>query len=81
MNHDDSSEHGQQQHCGPFHVDEDKALDALTLAWGDEYEIYITGDQWQAWAKGAPLQDMLAGATPDELNAAIRADWARRGAL
>jgi hypothetical protein len=78
---DRTEENGQQQRRGVFDVDEDRALDALTLVWGDEYEVYITGDQWQAWRKGAPLQDMLAGATPDELNRAIRADWTRRGAL
>ena len=26
----------------PFAVDEDRALAALTLTWGDSYEIYIT---------------------------------------
>lgn len=80
MNHDGSSEHGQQRR-GPSGADEDRALDALTAEWGDEYEVYLTGDQWQAWRKGALLQDMLAGGTAGELNAAIRADWARRGAL
>ena len=57
---------------------QDRALDALTARWGDDYEIYLTGDQWQAWHKGAPLEDMLDGATPDELNAKIAADAARR---
>jgi hypothetical protein len=63
---------------GMSEAGENAALDALTAEWGDEYEIYLTGDQWQAWHSGAPLQDMLAGATPGELNAAIRADWTRR---
>jgi hypothetical protein len=62
----------------PFAVDEDRALDALMLAWGDAYEIYISGSQWQAWHDDAPDQEMLTGTTPDELNRAIRADWTRR---
>ena len=62
----------------PFTVNEDRALDALTLAWGDSYEIYITDGQWQAWHDDAPDQDIITGTTPDELNRAIRADFARR---
>ncbi len=64
----------------PFAVDEDRALDALRLAWGDSYEIYITDGQWQGWHDDAPDQDILTGTTPDELNRAIRADFARREA-
>jgi hypothetical protein len=59
--------------------DEDRALSTLTERW-PEYEIYLTGDQWQAWARGAPLEDMLDGATPDELNQAIAADAQKRSA-
>jgi len=62
----------------PFAVNEDRALDALTLAWGDCYEIYITDGQWQAWHDDAPDGEMLTGTTPDELNRAIRADWLSR---
>ncbi len=64
---------------GVFDVDEDRALDALALAWGDAYEIYIVDGQWHAWRQGAGDQDVLTGSTPDELNAAVRADWAREG--
>ncbi len=64
---------------GVFDVDEDRALDALAMTWGDAYEIYIVGGQWHAWRQGAGDQDVLTGSTPDELNAAIRADWAREG--
>ena len=64
----------------PFAVDEDRALAALTLTWGDSYEIYITDGQWQAWNDNAPDQDMLTGATPDELNHKIREDWTLRQA-
>ena len=64
---------------GVFDVDEDRALDVLALAWGDAYEIGVVGGQWQAWRRGAGDEDMLTGSTPDELNAAIRADCAREG--
>ena len=64
---------------GVFDVDEDRALDALALAWGDAYEIYVVDGQWQAWREGAEDEDVLIGSTPDELNAAIQADWAREG--
>jgi len=70
---------GRGQQRGVFDVDEDRALDALALAWGDAYEIYVTGGQWQAWRAGAGDEDVLTGDTPDELNRAIRADWAREG--
>jgi hypothetical protein len=82
MTHDDSSEHGQQQHRGAFRVDEGKALDALDLAWGADYdEFWVYGGEWGAHRRGAPDGEVLTGATPDELNAAIRADQSRRGAL
>ena len=64
----------------PFTVDADKALAALSLAWGDMYEVYLVGEQWQAWHDSAPDQDVLTGDTPDELNRAIRADWTARQA-
>lgn len=62
----------------PFAVDEDKALSALSLAWGDLYEVYVVAGQWQAWHDSAPDHDVITGSTPDELNRAIRADWSRR---
>lgn len=78
MHDDPTADDGQRR--GMSEADEDAALAALTAEWGGEYEIYLTGDQWQAWHHGALLQDMLAGATPGELAAAIRADAARRSA-
>lgn len=60
-------------------AEQDRALDRLTAEWPD-YEIYLVDDQWQAWHKGAPLEDMLDGATPDELNAKIAADARKRSA-
>jgi hypothetical protein len=62
----------------PFRVDENRALDALALAWSDQYEIRVAGGQWQAWHRDGSIEDLLTGSTPDELNRAIRADWARR---
>jgi hypothetical protein len=64
---------------GVFDVDEDRALDALALAWGDAYEIYVVDAQWQAWRHGPADEDILTGSTPDELNVEIRADWNREG--
>ncbi len=68
---------------GVFDVDEDRALDALALAWGDDYdEIWLGHDGlWGAHHKDAGEDDVLTGSTPDELNRAIRADCTRRGAL
>ena len=64
---------------GPFAVDVERALDALDLAWGDEYdEIWISDGKWNAHHKDAGDDDVLTGVTPDELNRLIRADWTRR---
>ena len=63
----------------PFAVDQDRVLDALTLAWADEYdEIWVHGGEWGAHRKDAGDDDVITGSTPDELNRAIRADWSRR---
>ena len=50
-------------------IDEDRALDALALAWGDAYQIYVVGGQWQAWREDARDEDVLTGSTPDETTA------------
>lgn len=68
------------QGSDPFAVDEDRALAALTLTWGDSYEIYIAEGQWQAWHDDSSNQDMLTGNTPDELNRKIREDLTLRQA-
>jgi hypothetical protein len=64
---------------GVFDVDTDRALEALRVAWGDAYAVCfddaLGGGRWQAW-RLVGHGSRLAGATPDELNAAIRADWA-----
>jgi hypothetical protein len=70
--------------CGPFDVDKEQALDALRLTWGGSYTVAFDegpgGDRprWRAW-RGGDGGTMLTGTTPDELNAAIRADCTRGG--
>ena len=64
---------GGSEQRGVSGVDEDRTLDALALTWGDVYEIYVIDGQWQAWREGAADEDILTGSTPDELDAAIRA--------
>lgn len=70
---------GQQR--GAFSVDTGRALEALRVTWGNAYAVCfddaigIGVGRWQARRLG-DHGTRLAGATPDELNAAIRADWA-----
>jgi hypothetical protein len=64
----------------PFAVDEERALDALTLAWGDAYSIRFEHGAWVATSRDAEART-FTGDTPDALNRAIRADWARGGTL
>ena len=69
-----------RQRRGVFEVDEDRALEALRLAWGDAYEVSINGDKY--WASRVDGDgEELTGDTPDDLNTRIRADWARGGTL
>jgi hypothetical protein len=74
---------GDGQRPGVFTVDTGRALEALRVTWGNTYAvcfddaIELGGERWQAWRIGGH-GTRLAGATPDELNSAIRADWARR---
>lgn len=73
MNHDRSSEHGQQQRRGVFDVDEDRALDALRMSWGDVYDIGHEHDRWVARRRDG--RGALTASTPDELNRQMRAGW------
>jgi hypothetical protein len=62
------------------HVHVERALDALRLEWGTVYVVCFDdavgdGSRWQAWRLGK-IGIRLAGATPDELSAAMRADLA-----
>ena len=64
----------------PFAVDENRALDALRLAWGDAYDIGREHGTWTATSKDAGHRT-VTGDTPDALNAEIRTDWVREGTL
>jgi hypothetical protein len=64
---------------GVFEIDSKQALEALRLAWGDAYAVCFDdaispGDsRWRAWRLDN-TGTIVTGTTPDELNAAIRAD-------
>ena len=66
---------------GVFEVDERRAAEALCLAWGDSYQdIGVQDGRWKARRNDGGGR-VLTGDTPDELNRAIRADWARGSLL
>ena len=51
----------------------DRALDALTLAWGAQYDEFSVCDgEWSAHRNDAGDDEVVTGATPEELNRAIR---------
>jgi hypothetical protein len=62
---------------GVFGVDTDRAIEGLRLAWESTYDLGFADGAWHACrldGNGA----LITGTTPDELNEAIRADWAAR---
>jgi len=63
---------GQQR--GVFEVDEDRALEALRVAWagGGYHGFSADGGTWSAITSAG---DVLTGDTPDALNREIRAHW------
>jgi hypothetical protein len=63
---------------GPFAVDTDRALEALRLEWAVHYDTGFADGAYRA-ARIDGTGDLLTGQTPDELVAAIRADWAAWG--
>ena len=71
---------GSDQPRGVFDVDEDRALEALRLAWGDAYDLGAGRGTWTAVSKDAEHR-VFTGDTPDALNVKVRADWAREGTL
>jgi hypothetical protein len=66
-------------HRSVFGMDEERALEALRLTWGDAYAICFDdaiiegGARWRAWRLGGGTA--ITGSTSDELNTAVRADW------
>jgi hypothetical protein len=66
------ADNGQQR--GVFQVDEDRALEALRLAWADAgyHGFSADGGTWSAITSAG---DVLTGDTPDAVNREIRAHW------
>jgi hypothetical protein len=62
---------------GVFGVDTDRAIEALRLAWGTAYDLGFADGAWHACRLDGN-GTLITGTTPDELNEAIRADWAAR---
>lgn len=62
---------------GPFDVDQDRAIDALRLEWGEAYDVGFASGAWRA-ARLDGSRVLLSGHTPDELAASIRAGWGAR---
>lgn len=58
-------------------MNQDRALDALRLAWIDVYDTGFTDGAYRA-ARIDGTGVLLTGRTPDELNTAIGADWNAR---
>ena len=58
----DTAVNGGGQQRGMFDADENRALAALVLRWGDAYDIYVVGGQWQARREGAGTRTFSPGA-------------------
>jgi hypothetical protein len=63
----------------PGQAGEDRALQALDLAWGDTYDLWARGGRYLA-RRADGTGEPLAGDTADDLIQALRADRAREGA-
>jgi hypothetical protein len=70
----DGTKADSQRRPGVFDVDEDRALDALRMSWGDVYDIGHEHDRWVARCRDS-RGGALTGSTPDELNRQMRARW------
>ncbi len=68
-----------EQRRGIFEVDEEHAAEAFRLMWGQAYDIGCAAGTWRARRRDG-RGTVMTGTTPDALNVAIRADWARREA-
>ncbi len=62
---------------GAFNVDPDRAAEAMRLEWDETYDIGFADGAWRA-ARLDGTGHLLTGKVPDELAAAIRADWGVR---
>jgi hypothetical protein len=71
---------GSKPQRGAFNIDEEPALAELELAWADVGYHGFSADDG-TWSAISSAGEVLTGDTPDALNAAIRADWAREGTL
>ena len=69
---------GGRRRRGVFEVDAERAIEALRLAWGDAYDIGFADGAWRASRLDGD-GSVLTGSMPDELDAAIRADWSGTG--
>jgi hypothetical protein len=67
------------QERGILEVDEERAAEAFRMMWGQACDIGVSVGAWRA-RRLAGLGTVMTGTTPDALNVAIRADWARRSA-
>jgi hypothetical protein len=61
----------------PFAVDQEAAPAELELAWSGGGYNGFTADS-QTWCAISSAGEVLTGGIPDELDRAIRADWAQR---
>ena len=61
---------------GVFGVDADRAIDALRVTWGEIYDIGFADGAWHA-ARLDGTGPLLTAQVPDELAAALRADYTR----
>lgn len=64
---------------GVFDVDQDRAIEALRMTWGEAYDTGFADGVGHAARLNGP-GTLLTGRTPDELVAAIRTDWGARSA-
>jgi len=69
--------HHREQERGIFEVDEEHTAKAFRLIWGQAYDIGFAAGTWRARRRDGHGA-VMTGSTPDALNVAIRADWARR---
>ena len=58
----------------PLTADMAATLEALSARWGAVYHVSYAGRRWLASRKDRTGEE-LRGLTPDDLTAAIRADW------